>query len=211
MNDEHAHCAAPRRLLVLVGPASVVGHRFALEKFLVIRRWLIHDDQRDLALQVHACVVVPVVLVCVNAIPHKHDWRVEISFRLPGLILRNNLAAVGKIDGLAALWDKGKLCFALDGVYGKERNLLEVAAVLACGLQSIQRELRSNVFRRKFCAARAGSTPLKQIQRQKAHVRPHLLRINRSRSSPRSRRKPRNRRNSIGLRSRLLRNCDTWQ
>ena len=36
VNDEHAQCASPRGLFVLVGPAAVIGHRLALEKLFVL-------------------------------------------------------------------------------------------------------------------------------------------------------------------------------
>ena len=36
MNDQHAYRAAPRRLLILVGPAAVVGEGLAFEKILVV-------------------------------------------------------------------------------------------------------------------------------------------------------------------------------
>ena len=59
MNDEHADGAAARGLFILIGPAAVVGERLALEKLLVVRGRLVHDDQRDFAFQVNLLAVGP--------------------------------------------------------------------------------------------------------------------------------------------------------
>ena len=131
VDDEHADRTATRSLLVLVGPAAVVGHRLALEKLLILRGRLIHDHQRNLALQIHARVVVPVVLGRVDAVAHKHNRRIEISSGLPGLILRNNLAAIGKIDRRTARRHERKLRLVFDGVHRDQRHFLEVAPVIA--------------------------------------------------------------------------------
>ncbi len=73
-----------------------------------------------------------------------------------------------------------------------QRHRLKIRPALARRLQPGQRKLRSNVLSRQLRPARTRPTPLQQVQRQKPHVRPNLLRINRHRSLPRRRRNSRN-------------------
>ncbi len=134
MNDQHAHRAAPRGLLILVGPAAVVGQRLAFEKLLIVRRRLVHDDQRNLALQVHSGIVVPVVLGRVNAIAHEHNGRVDRGLGLARLILRDDLGAVSEIDRRALRGHKREFRLVFIGVHREERHLLEIGAVVARGL-----------------------------------------------------------------------------
>ena len=87
MNDEHRLGPAPRRLLVLVRPAAIVGERLAGEKLRIVRRRLVGEDDDDLALDIDALVIVPVELRCRDAVAEKQGVGVEI-FRL----LRHGLA-----------------------------------------------------------------------------------------------------------------------
>ena len=84
MNNQHAHGSAPRRFLILVGPAPVVGERLALEKLLVVRGGSFTITSSNLALHVdifsvRARVVVPVVLGRIDAVAHKHNRRIDVG------------------------------------------------------------------------------------------------------------------------------------
>ena len=63
-------------------------------------------------------------------------------------------------------------------MHGYQRNPLEICAVVASRFHARQRELRCNVFGRKFRAARSRPAPLQQVERQKTHMCPYLFRIN---------------------------------
>ena len=113
-----------------------------------------------------------------DAVTNKNNRRVEVGSGLAGFVFRNNLAAIGQIDRLAAGRNKCKLGLVFDGVNGNQRNLLEVSPLVASGLKAIERELGRNVLRGKLGSACAGTAALEQIQRQKSHVGANLFGIN---------------------------------
>ena len=191
MNNQHAHRATPRCLLVLVGPAAVVGQRLALEKALVLRRRLIHNHQRHFALQVHSRVVVPLVLRRVDAVAHKHNRRINLRHLLPGLVLGDNLRGIRQIHGRSAGRSESKLRLLLHGVHRIQRHSLEPASLVARRLQPRQRELRGNILGRQLVSARAGAAPFQQIKRQKPHMRADLRPVNRLRRRARRHRQTR--------------------
>ena len=90
----------------------------------------------------------------------------------------NDLRAIGEIDRLSR-WRarRQNLVLSSIGVHGEERDLLEVGAVVACGLEAGERELRGDVFGGKLGAARAGAAAFEQIEREEAHVGANLLGI----------------------------------
>src|ERR1035437_9736056 len=175
MNEEHAHSTAAGCLLIFVGPTAVVGEGLALEELLVVRRRLIDNDQCDLALEVHTCVVVRVVLRRVDAVAHKDDGRVEVGCGLAGLVFGDNLGTVNQIDRSAACGDKRNAGLVILVVYGEKRDLLKIRSVVARRLQTVQGKLRGNVLRRQRVAARSGAASVKQVKRKEAHVGANLL------------------------------------
>jgi hypothetical protein len=70
VNDDRAGSAQLRRDFVLVAPAAVVESRVAGES---IPHGVVVQEQQDLALNVHAFVVVPTLLGCHNPIADKDD------------------------------------------------------------------------------------------------------------------------------------------
>ena len=76
VDDDRRGGALPGGLLVLVGPAPVVGHRVALEQRRVLRGEprVIDQDQHGLAPHVHVGVVVPAVLGRHDAIADENDF-----------------------------------------------------------------------------------------------------------------------------------------
>ena len=151
MNNQPPRRATSRRLLILIGPAAVVGERFALEEFLIIRRRLVHNHQRDFAVQVdlfsvRAFEIVPVVFRCANAVADKHDGCVKLCCVLARLIFGDNFGSVIQINRLAACGLERKLCLVLDGMHGKQRHLLEECPVVSSRLNARQGKLRRNVL-----------------------------------------------------------------
>ena len=112
-----------------------------------------------------------------NAVTDKDDRCINRSRTLPGFIFRHNLGTVGEIDRRALRWHKRKFCFVFVSVHRKERNLLEIGPVVAGGLQALKRKLRGNVLSRKLGAARPWPAAFEQIEREKAHMRANLARI----------------------------------
>ncbi len=183
MNDENADGAAARRLFIFVGPAAVVGERSAFEEPFVVGWRLIHDDQRDFAVQVDlfaigALEVIPVIFGSANAVTDEYDRRVEVRGVLAGLVFGDDVGAIGEIGGLTACGFERELCFVFESVDGEERNFLEEGATFACGLHACESELRGNVFSGEFGAARTGATAFEQIEGEEADMRADPLGVN---------------------------------
>ena len=81
VHDQHAERALTGGFFVLVGPAPVVGHRFAAElaRRRVVRRCfevgIVDQDNCDLSLEIHALEVVPPALRRLDAVSHEDQRR----------------------------------------------------------------------------------------------------------------------------------------
>ena len=113
-----------------------------------------------------------------DAIANEDNRSVKIGGGLPGLILGNNLSAIGEWNRIAVGGNKGESRFVFDGVDSHERDGLKKSAVVARGLNAREGELRGNVLGGQLCAALARTTALKQIKREETDVSADLLRIN---------------------------------
>src|SRR3546814_10306880 len=86
MDHQHAGRALARGFLVLVGPATVVGHGLAAEvAFAGLVVGVVDQHQRALALQVDALEVVPAALGRGYAVAYEHDRRIH-DLDLPGAV-----------------------------------------------------------------------------------------------------------------------------
>ena len=94
VDDQRADRAPARSLLVLVGPARVVGGRVPAEPTThrIVRPRLevgiVDQEDRDLALQVDALVVVPAALRRRDPVADEHEWRTLRSRRDPPVAAR---------------------------------------------------------------------------------------------------------------------------
>ena len=68
----------PRGLLVLVGPAAVVGERAAAEEFRIVGRRLIGEQHQHFALHVDALEIVPVKFRRDDAVADEDGFGVEL-------------------------------------------------------------------------------------------------------------------------------------
>ena len=75
VHDEQAGSALAYRFFELVGPATVIGHRIAVEQFRVLGGvpGVVHEHDGDLAAHVDAGVIVPLVFRCDDAVTRKHE------------------------------------------------------------------------------------------------------------------------------------------
>ncbi len=162
MNDQGADRALARRLFEFVGPTPVIGQRPRIEELGVFGRRLVHDDQHDLALDVHPLEVVPAILGCNDAVADEHDGRIDVhAVRLP-LIAGHVVLAEFQLQRAAVLRVQGGgRC--RQRVHAGELDFLQVAAVVARRLQAIQGELRGNVLRGDVAAAGTGAASLEQV------------------------------------------------
>ena len=89
MNQYRAYGAFASSFFVLIGPASVIGKCPAIEKLGVVGWRLIDEHEQDLAFDVRAFVVVPVVFRRLDAIADVHNFRVNIGLWLLGFVVSN--------------------------------------------------------------------------------------------------------------------------
>src|SRR5439155_13948408 len=99
VNEERADRAFAGGLLVLVGPAAVIGEGLAAEKFGVVGGWVADDHEDDLALDVDAGVVVPVVLGGGDAVPDEDDGGVDVYDRGVAGVVNDVVGAELEGDG----------------------------------------------------------------------------------------------------------------
>ena len=181
VDDEHAGRAQPRRLLVLVGPAAVVGERLALEEGFVRRGRLIHNDEQHLAFYVHTLEVVPAVLGRIDAVTDKDDRRIDVGRSLPAFVLHHEVGVVGERHGRFACRHEREPGRGLVGVHGVQVDLLEKGAVVTGRLQPVQRKLGPDVLGRQLCPALAGSPPFQEIAGQEPDMGANPLGIDQRR------------------------------
>ena len=164
VDDEARLGAAAGGLLELVRPAAVVGQRLAAEQFRVVRRRLVGEQHDDLALHVHALVIVPLELRRGDAVAEEDRLGVELfPFRL-------RLAPAGE----ALLAGDVQLGLALDRLErrfrarddAQQRHGLEVRAAVADRLEAGLLELVREILGGQLLAARSGAAPFQAVARQ---------------------------------------------
>ncbi len=176
VNDQRADGPLARRLLELIGPTAVISQGLALEELRIPRRRFIHDHENDLALDVHALEVVPLVFGCFNSVADEDDGRIDLDAVGLGLVAGNVVLA--QLQGhCRTLPRRPGRRGAQQGLCADEIHLLQEGAVVAGGLQAVQRELRCDVIRGDIPAARAGGAALEQIIGQESHVLCDAMRI----------------------------------
>ncbi len=77
MDNERADGPLAGGLLEFVGPTAIVGKSFACKEVGIVGRRIADDAQDDLALDVFACVVVPLELGRGDAVADEDDGGVE--------------------------------------------------------------------------------------------------------------------------------------
>jgi hypothetical protein len=136
VNDQHSGCAPAYPFFELVGPAAVVGERFAVEKVIVVGGRLVDNREQDFSFDIDAVEIMPLILGRVDAVAHEDDGSVQVHAGRTGLIFDDKVFAVLQLDGGSLGGDKGKAGLVDVGVHGHERDSLEISAVLARGFCS---------------------------------------------------------------------------
>ena len=140
VDDDDGLGAHARGFFVLVGPAAVVGERFAAEEFRIVRRRLVGEQHQHLALHVDAFEIVPMEFWRDNAVADEDRFGVELL----ALLLRSLTPTKSSSHRKETL---------LSGAFGREGRAglgrrrrpsarLEVGAVFAGRFGSGERELR---------------------------------------------------------------------
>ncbi len=180
VHDQHAQRALARGLLVLVGPAAVIGHGPAAEApgggVLEVR--VVDQDDGDLALQVDALEVVPAALGRLDAVAHEHHGRVadiHLVHRQQGL--DHDLVALGQGPPLAVQAEaQGHRISHLEAVKG---DGLGPAAVLAAGLQLHGGELAGQVVDHLGLGVGGRAAALEGVRSQHLNGLGHARRVHR--------------------------------
>src|SRR4051794_16653284 len=77
VNDEHAGRAAPRGLLVLIGPATVIGHRLAAEvSFAAFEVGIVDQQDEELAVDINALEIIPISLGRADSVADEEQRRI---------------------------------------------------------------------------------------------------------------------------------------
>ena len=175
VHDQHAERALARGLLVLVGPAAVVGHRAAAEtarpagglwRFEV---GVVDQHHSDLAVQVHALEIVPAALRRPHAVADEDERCMghrHMVDREQGL--DHGLVTLGQGLGRAA----GGQAHPHRAPHRepRQRHVLQPAAVLAPGLDAGGGELTGDVVDGLGLARRGRPATLEGVRRQHPHM-----------------------------------------
>ena len=169
MDDDRARRTLPGRLLELVGPAAVVGHRIAAEDGRVLGGETRVVDQHDhrLAGRVDPFVVVPAVLRRDDAVAYEDHLGVGDRLVLhdpfgpgdevfgPGVV-EPAVAGPDREFGLALLGERD------------ERNALEEGVAVA-GFETGRLELIDEVVDRELLSGRGGGAALELVAGECPH------------------------------------------
>gem|GEM_PF-5181714 len=182
VHDQHAGRALPRALLVLVGPAPVVGHALAVERALAgLEVRVVDQHHRDLALQVHALEVVPAAFRRLDPVADEHQRR-AVDGDLAAAVERGaqrDLLALGQRLALAVALDRDLR--AADDVGAAQRHRLRPQALavleVAARLQAGGLELRAEVGHGLVLARRGRGAALVGVGGQRLDVGGNALRV----------------------------------
>src|SRR5690606_19188283 len=156
MDDDRARCALACRALVLVGPPPVIEPLAAAEE-LRIPVGIVVQHQQNLAAQIGALEVVPVVLGRFDAVADEDDLRVLDRRALRGdAARRDELAMLRELEALAVARERPARRLRRGDTDELER--LQVRAVGAGGLEAEPLERRGEIGLRHFVAGRARRT-----------------------------------------------------
>ena len=171
MHDEHAGGAELGRLLELVGPAAVVGHRLAAEdlRIQLVRiadrgdgRIVDEDDDR-LALHVNAAEIIPLELGRLDAVSREDQLRV-LEPHFVGDVFAEDDDFIANLErpGLSApLHDDRSLRLRRQA---DERHFLRPGSVRIARLKSGGLELLDEVLDGQLLALRAGRAAFEFIR-----------------------------------------------
>jgi hypothetical protein len=105
----------------------------------------------------------------VDAVTREHDGRIDVDGLGSSLVADDVVGAARQIGRRAVRGNQGGRG-AVQRLCAGEIDALQITAVVAGGLQAIERELRGDIAGGDIAAACAGAAPLQQIVRQELNV-----------------------------------------
>ena len=164
VDDEHGRRAQFRRLLVLVGPAAVVGHGLAAEGLRIERvgigrvghRRVVDQHQERLALDVQALEVVPLIFRRLHAVADKDDLGVLHRDRIGDVLAEGDdlVVRLERLRAPALLHDQRR---DVGGREADERHLLHPRAIGIARFGAGRLELLDQIVDRELLARRSWS------------------------------------------------------
>ena len=177
VNDERSDGAAARSFFKLVGPAAVVGERLALEEFRVVGDGLIHEEQRDLAFQVVALVIVPLKFGSGDAVADKNNGSIDVGGFGLELVGGDVIVELFQVQWGAIRKRQGK-CGSGKCLHADHGHILEVGAVFASRVKAVALELRRDVVGGEISAFLASAAAFEFVAGQILHMGANLFRVN---------------------------------
>jgi hypothetical protein len=174
VQQDRARRAAPRGLLVLVRPASVVSERLAAKEVRLGRgRGRIVDEHHEnLTLVVFraALPVVPLLLRRVDAVADEDEvFRERHALRLRAREADEVVAELERLFAARAGDVQQRVWISL---HADERHGLEETPIRTRAAQTKRLQLRGQILGRQFPAPRTRRAPFHRVVRQKLDVRP---------------------------------------
>lgn len=96
-----------------------------------------HNAENNLALHVHACVIIPTELRSRYPKAHKHDGRINPRLRRKRLIAHRIVFTVSEPNGATLFWFEGEAGFRGNYFHPDKTDFLQIAARIARRPQSI--------------------------------------------------------------------------
>jgi hypothetical protein len=171
VHEDRGRRATSRRLLELVGPASVVSHCAATKQTLVLRdeARVVDEDHRRLAAHVDAGVVVPAELRCGHAVAHEDERARRDRLRLLHSLGPDD-HVVAKLQGNDIRTRRETEARIRRGCDLDHGHLLQETRAV-CGLEAELAELRFQVRERTGFSDCPGFAPVEIVRRERRHMR----------------------------------------
>ena len=173
MDDKNGLGAVARGLLVLVGPAAVIGEGFPPEKFRIVRRRLVGEQDQHFALDVHAFEVIPMEFGRHDSVADEDCFGVELIRGLLQFADADVIVQPSKRDRFVGARGRERSPSLRGGA--DHRNGLEVRPVLARGLRAGCLELRRDIFGGQFFAGSSHAAAFQFVAGEVFDVGPHAV------------------------------------
>lgn len=163
MHDERTSGATTFRFLELVRPAPVVRHCSAAEQIRLGcgGRWIVHENEDDLAAHIHVLEVVPLVFWSVSPVPDEDQVTARAAGRYGAAGPGHDVLRVAQArGGLVGRAQANRGAISGDNV---DRHLLQIRGVQSRA-QPEGAELRCKILRGEPSAACCGSATLEQVR-----------------------------------------------
>ena len=168
MHDDRRRRALPRRFLIFIGPAAIIGHGAPAERAFQVLCFIVRiidEDDDCLPLHVHALVIVPALLRRVDSIADEDNIAVlDLRLRHDAITVNDQICFIGKVERCLAAADLQAGCRI--GCHPHHRHVLKPAALVG-GLEPGSREATGDIPNRLVLARCRRRAAFKGVRRQR--------------------------------------------